>query len=147
MYTAHFSQDFWRLFFWSLECFALPPVLLMIGVCSVSLVLAFVRQKPFRAGLWRTSHWLILTQLLFYPAIVAIGVLFPAVSGWPHPKENVVGRRLLDGLFYLSLATSAFWLWRMKGMRWLSASLLVLQQVILVTAGFIAGMSVSGDWI
>jgi hypothetical protein len=147
MNTPHFSQDFQRLFLWSLEFLALPPVLLMSGVCIVSVVWAFVRQQPFRTRLWRTSHWLIFTQLLFFPAMVAVGVLFPAVSGWPSPKENVMGRRLLDGLFYLSLATSAFWLWRMKGLRWLSASLLVLQQIILVGAGFMAGMSVSGDWL
>jgi transposase len=29
----------------------------------------------------------------------------------PDLKENVIGHRLLDGLFYLSLATSAFWVW------------------------------------
>jgi len=35
----------------------------------------------------------------------------------------------------------------MKGLRWLSASLLVLQQVTLVGAGLVAGMSVSCDWL
>jgi hypothetical protein len=58
-----------------------------------------------------------------------------------------MGERLLDGLFYISLVTSGLWLWRMKGLRWLSASLLVLQQVMLIGAGLVAGMSVSGDWL
>lgn len=79
--------------------------------------------------------------------MVAIGVLFPVAGSWPHSQENATGKRLLDSLFYLSLATGAFWFWRMKGLRWLSASLLLLQQVILVGAGFVAGMSVSGDWL
>jgi hypothetical protein len=35
----------------------------------------------------------------------------------------------------------------MKGLRWLSASLLVLQQVMLIGAGLVAGMSASGDWL
>jgi hypothetical protein len=147
MNAAHFAQDFQRLLLWSLEALALPPVLLMSAVCIASVVWAFVRQQPFRMGLWRSSYWLVFTQLLFFPAIVAVGVLFPAVSGRPHPQENVMGHRLLDGIFYLSFATSALWLYRMKGLRWLSASLLVLQEVILLGAGFIAGMSVSGDWI
>jgi hypothetical protein len=109
---------------------------------------AFVRQQPFKRQLWRTSHWLIFTQLLFFPAVVAVGVLFPAVSSVrPDLKENIMGHRLLDGLFYLSLSTSAFWVWRMRGLRWLAASLLLLQQVILTGAGFVAGMSVSGDWL
>jgi hypothetical protein len=47
-----------------------------------------------------------------------VAVLFPAASTVrPHLKENVMGHRLLDGLFYLSLATSAFWVWRMRGLR------------------------------
>jgi hypothetical protein len=121
--------------------------MLLEAICVVSVVSAFVRQQPFHSGKWRSSYWLIFTQLLFFPAIVAVGVLFPGVSGWPYPKENPMGKRLLDALFYLSLATSALWLYRMKGLRWLSVSLLALQQVILVGAGFIAGMSISGDWL
>jgi len=86
--------------------------------------------------------------MLFFPAKVAVGVLFPAVSAVrPHLKENVFGHRLLDALFYLSLAMSAFWVWRMRGLRWFAASLLLLQQVVLIGAGFVAGMSVSGDWL
>jgi VanZ family protein len=119
----------------------------MIGINMVSVVVAFTRQQPFRTRLWRTSHWLIFTQLFFFPALVAVGVLFPAVTSWPNPKANVVGHRLLDALFYLSLGTSVFWLWRMKGLRWLSASLLVLQQIVLIGAGLVAGMSVSGEWL
>ena len=68
--------------------------------------------------------------------------VIPSGEWPPHPKQNLMGEHLLDtGFSYLSLLPySAFWLWRMKGLRWLSASLLVLQQVVLVAAGFIAGM-------
>jgi len=75
--------------------------------------------------------------LLLFPVVVAVGVLFPAVSSVrPDLKENVMDHRLLDGLFYLSLATSAFWVWRMRGRHSLATSLLLLQQVILIGAGF-----------
>jgi len=148
MNTAQFSENFHRWFIWSVQFLGVPPILLMAAVCLVGVAVAFVRQQPFKRQLWRTSHWLIFTQLLFFPAMVAVGVLFPAVSSVrPNLKENVMGHRLLDGLFYLSLATSAFWVWRMRGLRWLAASLLLLQQVILIGAGFVAGMSVSGDWL
>jgi hypothetical protein len=147
MNPAHFSEGFQALFHTSLRVLTIPPVMLLEAICVVSVVSAFVRQQPFRSGKWRSSYWLIFTQLLFFPAIVAVGVLFPAVSLRPYPKENPTGHWLLDGLFYLSLATSAFWLYRMKGLRWLSLSLLALQQVILFGAGFIVGMSVSGDWL
>jgi hypothetical protein len=147
MNTADFSQGFQRLFLWSVQTLGLPPMILIEAACIVSVVAAFIRQRPFRTGLWRPTYWLIFTQLLFFPATVAIGVLFPAVSGRPYPKENPTGHWLLNGLFYLSLMTSALWVYRMRGLRWLSVSLLVLQQVILVGSGFIAGMSVSGDWL
>ena len=74
--------------------------------------------------------------------------VIPSGEWPPSPEAKPDGGSIFsDGLFYLSLVTSAFWLWRMKGLRWRSASLLVLQQVVLVAAGFIAGMSVSGDWL
>jgi hypothetical protein len=147
MNTAHFFQDFCRLFVWSLQFLIVPPVFVAASICVVGVVVAFVQQQPFRTRLWRTSYWLIFTQLLYFPAMVAVGVWFPAVNGRPDLQGNVAGERLLDGLFYFSLATSGLWLWRMKGLCWLSASLLLLQQVMLVGAGFVAGMSVSGDWL
>jgi hypothetical protein len=116
MDTAHFSQNFHRLFLWSVEFLTVPPALLMTSICIVCVIAAFVRQHPIRTGLWRTWHWLIFTQLLFFPAMVAIGVLFPAPNGPPHSQGNRMGEWLLDGLFYLSLATSAFWWWRMRGL-------------------------------
>jgi hypothetical protein len=121
--------------------------MLVEAVSAASAILAFLRRQPFQRGKWRSTHWLIFTQLLFFPAIVAVGALFPAASGRPYPKENLTGKWLLDALFYLSLITAAIWLYRMKGLRWLTASLLMLQQAFLIGAGFIAGMSVSGDWI
>jgi hypothetical protein len=60
--------------------------------------------------------------------------LFPAASVRPYPKENLTRRWLLDALFYLSLIAAAVWVYRMKGLRWLSASLLVLQQALLLGA-------------
>jgi hypothetical protein len=147
MNTSHFSPDFQRLLWWSLESTTLPPLMLVEAVCVTSLTVALLVQRPFQQGTWRRSYWLIFTQLLFFPAIVAVGALFPAISVRPYPKENPTGKRLLDALFYFSLVTAAIWLYRMKGLRWLSASVLAVQHVLLIGAGFIAGMSVSGDWI
>ena len=147
MNTAHFSENFQQFLLWSLQFLGFPPVLGIIGICLVAVVVAYAHQQPFRRHLWQPSYWLIFTQLLFFPAIIAVSVLFPAESVRPHTAENVTGHRLLDGLFYLSLATSIFWVWRMKGLRWLAATLLLLQQILTIGAGFVAGMSVSGDWL
>jgi len=119
-------------------------MLLAISICVVGVIVSFIREQPFRRGLWRRWHWLIFSQMLFFPALVAVGVLLSAPSGPPHSQVNLLGERVLDGLFYLSLATGIFWRWRMKGMQWLVTSLLLVQQVILVGAGIVA---VSGDWL
>jgi hypothetical protein len=70
-----------------------------------------------------------------------------APDGPRYAQGNKMGEWLIGRRLLFSLATSIFWWWRMKGLRWLAASLLVFQQVILVGAGFVAGMSVSGDWL
>jgi hypothetical protein len=142
--SLHYFTD---LFLWSVNLLALRPFLLLAVVCLVNTILAFLVQRPFRSGVWRSSYWLIFTQFLFFPALLAVGAGFPAVTGSARLQENQLGRYLLDALFLLSLLTGALWLYRMKGLRWLSASLLVLQQVFVIGAGFIAGMSVSGDWL
>src|SRR5581483_5215920 len=148
MNTAHFPENFQRLFLWSLEFLGVPQVFLIAIICLTGVVVAVLRQQPFQRQLWQASYWLIFTQMLFFPAMVAIGVLFPAVNTVrPHLEGNVVGSRLLDALFYLSLVMGAFWVWRMRGLRWLAASLVVLQEVLLIGAGLVAGMSVSGDWL
>jgi hypothetical protein len=41
----------------------------------------------------------------------------------------------------------AFWVYKMKGLRWFAVSLVGLLEVIILSASFVAGMSVSGDWL
>ena len=43
--------------------------------------------------------------------------------------------------------TACLWIYRLKGLRWLAASLLLLQGALVIGASFIAGMSVTGDWL
>ena len=79
--------------------------------------------------------------------MIVVGVLFPALGTQPYLKANVAGRFWLDGLFYLSLATACFWVYRMKGLRWLAASLVAMQELVIFCASFVAGMRVRGDWL
>ena len=43
---AHFSENFQRLFLWSVQFLGVPPVLMMTAVCIVGVAVAFVRQQP-----------------------------------------------------------------------------------------------------
>jgi hypothetical protein len=132
---------------WSIEALIIPPVLILLIPLSVSIGLASFRQKPWRSDTWHWSYWFALSQLLFFPMTIAVGVLFPAISSWPSPQANAAGERWLNFTFYGSLATGVYWIYRMKGFRWFAASLIGLQQLVLACAGFIAGMSVSGQWL
>jgi hypothetical protein len=147
MDTAHFWESFKRLAGWSLEALGLPPVLLLTAVFGLILIAAVMHDKPFRKGACRRSNWLVLTQLVFFPLTVAVGALFPASGAGPYAKPNVWGGRLLDASFYLSLASACFWVYRMKGLRWFAIGLIALQEVFVLCAGFVAGMSVSGSWL
>jgi hypothetical protein len=126
----------------------LPP-LLIIGLFSLgSLAICIFRRSQIRSH-WHASYWFIFTQLLFYPLAIAVGVLFPAASTSPfaQSRSNSAGEHLLDALTLLSLVTASFWVYRMKGLRWLAGSLAVLQEVVVWGALLIAGMSVTGDWL
>jgi hypothetical protein len=145
------GRAFWQQFgvysVWSLQALTLPHVLVILIFCLVILVVECVRHKLLRSELWRGHYWLVLTQLLFFPAIIGVGVLYPSASTWPNPQPNAVGNLWLDVLFWGSLLMGAFWIYRMKGLRWFAAGLVGLQQVVLAGAGFIAGMSVTGQWL
>ncbi|SRR6266849_1616077 len=145
------SQAFWQQFEvylrWSFEALIAPtPLLGFFFALSLSLAISTFRQKPWRKRVWHWSYWFALSQL-FFPATIAVGVLFPAISSWPSPQANATGERWLNFTFYGSLATGVYWIYSMKGLRWFAASLIGLQQLVLACAGFIAGMSVTGQWL
>lgn len=127
----------------------LPPLAAVfvpaVGCCCV----AAWKQRPFRPEVWKPHYWLLLTHLLFFPVVIAVGVVcdsplyVPSTSRNPNPT----GTLLMESLWWVSLASCAFWIWRLRGIRWFSAGLMTLMEVPVLGALFIAGMSVSGDWI
>jgi hypothetical protein len=47
----------------------------------------------------------------------------------------------------LSLLSIFLWVYRMKGIRWFAVCVLAIQEVFVLGAMFMAGMSISGDWL
>ena len=128
----------------------LPPLCILLPLAVVSLVWAWRRQHPIRKRLWRPSDWLVLSHLLFFAATISIGALYPAEGshyGGPARALHHGADEALNVLFYVSLVSCAFWIWRMKGFRWFAASLMAVLECPIVGALFIAGMSVTGDWL
>ena len=146
-YGESFWQTFERLSLWSLDALLLPRPLGALVICSTIFVVAFAWQIPVEKGIWRRSYWLVFTQLLFFPATIMVGVLFHAGGAMPKPVPNVTGRWFLQALWYLSLGMACFWVYQMKRVRWVAASLVALQEILILCAGFISGMSISGDWL
>jgi hypothetical protein len=64
----------------------------------------------------------------------------------PHSADKTA-KVYLDAVTYGSLASCEFWIWRMKGFRWYATSLMALVELITWGALFVAGMSITGDWL
>jgi hypothetical protein len=78
--------------------------------------------------------------------VISLGVLYPA-SGPNFYHAESTASRVCGLLGWLSLVTAGLWVYRMKGFRWFGFSLVLVLQVVLMGAFFVAGMAVSGDWL
>ncbi len=145
--SSHASYFIWllrqSLDFLNIPLFAMP-CLLLAAAAGISTIL----QRPFRQR-WKGHYWLVLSQFLFFPAILALGTLFRAGLGVP-PVSNNAGSPAETGieiLLFLSFGLGCFWVALMKGVRWFALCLLALLQIFLLSAAFVSGMSTSGDWL
>jgi hypothetical protein len=147
MSLTQFAGRFWTLSVWSFQALLhFPPFLAFLIFACLSLALAYWKQRPFQSGLWKHSHWFVLTQLLYFPVVISLGVLYPA-SGPSFYHAESTASRACGLLSWLSLVTAAFWVYRMKGFRWFGFGVVAVLQMILMGAFFVAGMAVSGDWL
>lgn len=149
MSAGQFWETFRTFFVWGLEAWVLPPIL-VVGLLSVLIIVtAYSFRRRQISSYWQPSYWFVFTQILFYPLIIGVAARFQGVLRGPdqNPRTNPIGDHLLDVLLYTSLVTACFWIYRMKGTRWLALGLVIFQETILYGALFIAGMAVSGDWI
>ena len=131
---------------WAIEFLLLPPITALFVGAAVSSVWAGLRQRPFRNLLWKRHHWLVLSHFFFFVAAIVVGLLWANDPLSPHPI-NRAAKLWLDAVTYGSLVSCIVWTWQMKGFRWFAASLLALIEVVTLGAIFVAGMSISGDWL
>jgi len=83
---------------WALEAVVIPPVLIVFVLALGSLSLAAIRQKPFRRGLWKPYYWLVLTHLLFFPGVIAVGVIWVNPITNPTVPHHARSREMVAGL-------------------------------------------------
>jgi hypothetical protein len=133
---------------WSGEFLVVWPLWLVTLALIANLVAALVTKWPFRQDRWKKSYWLVFTNLLFIPVTIAIGVAWELdTSIVPRPKPNPLAVWTSNGSFFVSIALGVYWAFRMKGLRWVAIAILLVTHWMLMGAGVIAGMSLSGDWL
>lgn len=145
---------FWPQFKWllmqALGFVGIPLFGWILIALFVGLIISAGFQNPFRRGRWKQHYILVFTHFFLFLVIIAVGVLYRVSFPDPRrplPKENVVADWSLNILFFLSIILSVFWVYRMKGLRWLAFFMVAVQELFLLGALFVAGMSISGDWI
>lgn len=133
---------------WSLEFLFVWPMQLVTLILLGNIAAGALVKRPFRQDRWKREYLLVFANLLFFPGILVVGILGAVdPSAVPRPKPNPFAVWASNGMFFLPIALGIYWIWRMKGLRWFALATVLMQQWILLAAGFIAGMSLSGDWL
>ena len=141
MRLFEFAGNFLALSIFSFQLLMImPPMNLIFVGASICLASASCK-RPFQNPHWKASHWFVLTQLLFFPAAITVGVLYP------NRGFNSTANGSLNILALTSHVLAAFWVYRMKGFRWFALSLVTLLEMILMAAFNVAGMSVNDAWL
>lgn len=145
---AHFWLTFWTYLRWSLEFLYRPPFVYGTLLIGLNFIASVIRQRPFLKPIWKQTYFIVVLQFLFFPATLALVVLGEVDWQQPHfPGPNYWGLRAEDLFDLCSLTLGGYWVWRMKELRWFALSLVMLQIWLLVAAGLIAGMSLTGTWL
>lgn len=141
-------RGFWWLFRQSLQGLYVWPLFLITLTVIANLLVALVHRWPFHRERWRRQYWLVFLSLLFIPITIAIGEVGWADSQMsPRVMPSMLLLWINNGLFIASVALGIFWVYRMKGLRWFAFAFALIQLWVLILAGFIAGMALTGDWI
>jgi hypothetical protein len=115
---------------------------------GLNFIASVIRQRPFQKPIWKQTYSIAVLQFLFFPATLAVAVVGRVDWQQAHfPGPNHWGLRVEDLFDLGSLILSVYLVGRMKGLRWFALSLVMLQFWLLVAAGFIAGMSLTGTWL
>ena len=143
---------FWSRFTWlagqALEFLFIPLVLVLTLVFLALAGWLFLRGRHRKSAEWKTSYWLIFSQLLFFPLGILIGATWPAETNPFHRQPpNSYADWALTILSWLSFANCVFWIWYMRGFRVFATFLGIAQQLFVSSAFLIAGMSITGDWL
>jgi hypothetical protein len=88
---------------------------------------------------------------VFLPLAVTLLILvWGTVMEHPSDSQSLAPSwpsYVVDALLIIQLLVSIWVVWFMKGYRWFSVFTVVLEQWFALACAFVAGMSVTGDWL
>ena len=117
---------------------------LQVIVIAALVIFLFLRRRHPQMPQWRATNWSIFSHYLFVALVLGAG---HRRSVPPRSTGDTTGTLLLDGLFYASLLSCVYWVWRLQGFRSIALVAVTVMEAAVFLALFFAGMQVSGDWI
>jgi len=148
------TESFWaiyKLYFqWSIDVLFISPNPLVTLALTVNLLASSFYSWRVQREKWLPRFRWVFTQFLFFPVLVAAGVLgrnlaaYDPVTG---TQPTVLAYFIVYGLILVSLCFGLYWVYRLKGYRWLAIGIMLFQLWLMHAAGWIAGMAITGDWI
>jgi hypothetical protein len=144
---------FWRTVFiyfkWSLQgLWSLPHTLLITLILLGNLLGSLILRWPFRRDRWKKNYWLVFTNFLSTPVLLAVGVVWAVdTSQVPREQSHISAAWTVNGIFIASAVFGIYLIYRMKNVRWFAASMILISLWLLFWAGFIATMALNGDWL
>ena len=139
-------SEFWDYSLTALQFLLTPETRWVTCAILVSLPIAALASfsEPSAFSGKKDLYLLPFVLLVGFPLSLAIAIVFAA----PSPSSpNHVGSFLLNALDLLALLFGIYCVYRATGARWFTAAIVVAALWLLLGAGFVAGMSVSGDWL
>jgi hypothetical protein len=146
--TSAFWQEFLKLSTWAVQFLLIPPFLFItFSLVSVCGILTWKSRRQVCENSTGLINGLA-AQSVFFPCLITLAI-FGAAETHPMLRYTPFPQAIaLDSfLRYSSLLVGVYWIYRMRGIRKLAISLVLIFQWILLGADFIAGMAITGDWI
>jgi hypothetical protein len=142
------SWYFWWLAKQALEFSYAPPFVFVSLIFIAWIIVASVLEWRTLRSQWPKLLGWGLVQLVFFPAAIFVGVLGenPADPALRHAPFRAA-ELSLEAVFCLSLAVGAYGVYRLRGSRWVATGSFLLIEWILQGALFLAGMSITGEWL
>lgn len=142
-----FVRTFWRYVIDTVQFLIVPPYVAVTIILLAGVAISLVFDRAIGHNVTKSTYWIAFAQFLCLPATLAIAATGPVDRLAVPYHPNQLGLWASNILFVVSLCLGAYWIWKMKSHRWFTTSVVLVQLWLLVVAGFVAGMALTGDWL